>query len=231
MRLPLLSTRTVAAVMSAPRLTLAANTPITEALERLRALGLPGLPIVDETDRYRGSLGVATLTEAEKSGAEGPIGQLLDGPAPTLTPDATLDAAVQALATGTHTWLPVVDQGRVMGIVGMSEVITGYRDALRANLNVLVRPSSTVLVEQRLSNHAPVTGRTIAEIIWPAGTLILAIQRKDELIFPDGATSLESGDLVSALANANSADKLEAMLTAPPADEGDGDGDQRMQLI
>jgi hypothetical protein len=48
-----------------------------------------------------------------------------------------------------------------------------------------------------LSEGATVATRSIARVQWPAGTLILAIQREDELLFPDGVTTLRVGDRVN----------------------------------
>lgn len=228
MRLPLLATTRVQAAMSPPRLTLAASAPISDALAQLRALHLPGAPVVDQDGTFMGSLTPEALARAEQRGSEDPIHALLDGPAVTLSPEATLDAAVEALTTSARAWLPVVDAGQVVGIMGMSEVISGYREALHANLQVLARPTGTVLIEQRLPEDSPVTGRTIAEVRWPAGTVILAIQRSDELIFPEGETRLQVGDQVSALVNPEGADALQGFLARPAAA---GEDEQPMELI
>jgi hypothetical protein len=160
------------------------------------------------------------------------VARWLDSPAsPPLEPEATLDAAVQALTAGAHAWLAVVEHGRVVGVVGMSEVIGAYRDALRANLQVLARPRQSILVEQRVAAGAPVAGQPIAATAWPAGTVILAIQREEELIFPEGSTRLEPGDHLSALAAQGAADRIRALLLGPTEDETGESSVQPMGMI
>ncbi|MGH2856584.1 MAG: chloride channel protein, partial [Solirubrobacteraceae bacterium] len=227
MRLPLLSTTTVATTMSPPRLTLAASQPATEALQRLRALGLAGAPVVDERGAFAGSAFADALAAHLAAGFEGPVADLLGGPASTLSPDATLDAAVEALTAAGRSWLPVVGGGRVLGIVGMTEVIGGYREALSSNLQALAGPTGTALVERRLTPGSPLEGRSVGEVSWPPGTLILALGREGQLIFPDGATVLEPDDLVSALVSPAGVAPLERML----APGGEEEGDDGMELI
>ncbi|MGH2875835.1 MAG: TrkA C-terminal domain-containing protein, partial [Solirubrobacteraceae bacterium] len=89
-----------------------------------------------------------------------------------------------------------------------------------SNLQALARPTGTALVEQRVATSSAVCGRAVGQVAWPSGTLILALGREGELIFPDRATVLEPGDLVSALVSPDAAARLEQMLSPGTEPEG-----------
>lgn len=55
------------------------------------------------------------------------------------------------------------------------------------------------LVELKISSESPVTGKTIRELAWPAGCVVVSIMREGEVIFPRGATVLNADDIVVGL--------------------------------
>ena len=130
----------------------------------------------------------------------------------------TLDSVSERLSTSGTSWLPVIDGDQVVGIVGMSELVGGYRRALATSLRRLTRTGKTVLVEERIADGSEVAGRTIADVPWSPGTVVIAIQRGDELLLVDGRTRLECGDLVSALTHPRTEASLRTRLrgATPP---------------
>ena len=55
------------------------------------------------------------------------------------------------------------------------------------------------LVELKISNESPVTGKTIRELTWPTGCVVASIVHEGEVIFARGATVLNAGDIVVGL--------------------------------
>jgi Trk K+ transport system NAD-binding subunit len=69
-----------------------------------------------------------------------------------------------------------------------------------------------------------VAGRPIADTAWPTGTVVVAIQRGDRLIFPEPITEIREGDVLSALVPKTAEERLRAALgIAPGSDEDAAD--------
>ena len=119
-------------VMAQPRLVLAADVPARRALTELRALELDGAPVVNRDGAFLGTLHTARLVEQVAARPSAPVGRLADGEAMTVPVDAALDAAVDAVSTSRGGWVPVLDSDmRVVGIVAPSELVAGWRMAMR----------------------------------------------------------------------------------------------------
>jgi CIC family chloride channel protein len=223
--LPLLASVPVKEVMSPPRLVLPPDTPTGVALERLRADGLIGAPIVDGDGTFQGSVDASRLIEQDR---DNPVGDLAQVGPPAIPVEATLDAAVEALAANQTNWAPVIDaQRRVVGIIGASDLIRGQRMALQSALRRLANvPPGVTLLEERVGEESRIAGRKVAEAAWPAGTVVVSIQRGNQLHFPEPDTILEPDDVVSLLTNSESADALRHQLRgeAPPGPEPEEEG-------
>jgi CBS domain-containing protein len=205
--LPLLASVQVRDVMSVPRLVVPAEASASAALEELRSHGLTGAPVVDGGRTFRGSVDMTRLVEED---GDRPVGEIAQVGSPTIPVEATLDAAVEALAGNQTNWVPVLDaERRVVGIVAASDLIRGQRLALQAALRrVASAPVGTALVEEQVGEESRFAKRTIAEAGWPAGTVVVSIQRGSQLLFPEPDTSMEPGDVVSVLTNVQAAATL-----------------------
>lgn len=78
-----------------------------------------------------------------------------------------------------------------------------------------------MLVEETLTDGAPCGRRTISEAAWPAGSVVVSIQRGASLLFPHGDTIVEPGDVVSVLTRPEHAEQLRTWLRGP---SGEGAG-------
>lgn len=194
--LPLLSLTAVREVMSPPRLVLAAGQSVSDALEALRAARVPGAPVLDDGGDFYGRVATEQLAAAP---AADTVGGYAEHREHAVDATETLDGVAERLSTSGTSWLPVLDGDRVVGIVGMSELLGGYRRTLATSLRRLARTGKTVLVEERIADGSEVAGRTISEVAWSPGTVVIAVQRGEALLLVDGGTELEPGDLVSAL--------------------------------
>ncbi|WP_229051218.1 TrkA family potassium uptake protein [Aeromicrobium sp. Leaf350] len=56
------------------------------------------------------------------------------------------------------------------------------------------RQSDTNLVELTMPDHSPLVGTRIADVPWPADTLLVAILRDTSILTPDRDRALEAGD-------------------------------------
>jgi CIC family chloride channel protein len=218
--LPLLASVPVKEVMSAPRLVLPADTATGVGLERLRTHGLAGAPVVDANGSFRGSVETSRLADQD---GDRPVGEFARVGSTAIPVEATLDIAVEALAANKTNWVPVLDtERRVVGIVAASDLIRGQRIALQSALRrVATAPHGTTLLEERVGEGSRFATRTIAEGGWPPGTVVVSIQRENQLLFPDPGTVLEPGDVVSLLTHIDSADRLGQELQGGTPPEGE----------
>jgi len=221
--MPLLASVAVKDVMSAPRLVLSADTSPGAALERLQAASLAGAPVVDANGMFMGSVEESTLSGQDD---EVPVGDLIGDGSSTIPIEATLDDAVEALAANRINWVPILDsERRVVGIIAAADLIRGQRMALQAALRrVASTPRGTALVEEQLGERSPIARHLISEVDWPPGTVVVSIQRGDQLQFPEPKTMLEPGDVVSLLTHIDGADALRFDLRGEPGPEPEPDG-------
>ncbi len=198
--LPMLSGVGVAWAMSPPRALLDERVTVTGALSRLESAGVPGAPVVDGQGRFIGTLEYRGALEAVEQGNEANIGRLADPTAPTVPLGANLDVALDALA-GVNGWVAVLDtERRVRGILATSDVVQGYRNALEANIGHLSRVAGkAVAIEERLGDSSPLGEQPLHNRILPDGCVVVSVLRANTLMFPNGDTVLQPGDLVSAL--------------------------------
>ncbi|HJP65571.1 MAG TPA: chloride channel protein [Actinomycetota bacterium] len=209
--LPLLASVSVKDVMSKPRVLIPADGSASESLQRLREERLVGAPVVDADGVFMGSIEAEALSgnDEDVSAAD-----LAEAASPTIPVDATLDAAVEALAANQVNWVPILDaERRVVGIIAAADLIRGQRLALQAALRrVASAPRGTALVEERLGRTSPLAELRISEVDWPAGTVVVSIQRRDQLLFPEPQTVLEPDDVVSLLTHLDAEDSLRLRL-------------------
>jgi len=213
--MPLLARVSVGQAMSAPRLVLAGSTPVSEAREALRAAGLPGAPVIDEDRQFLGDVSATTL-DAAADGAPGqPVSRQADAAAPSLTEDASLDQALQALPPG-HRWLTVLGpQREVRGILAVSDLVRAYRKAMRADAHRMSRASSSaVLIEEQVTERSPLIGSPLDHAPLPEATIVLSVQHGDTVSLGLAGSPVAAGDIVTALARPDQVNDIRTLLGA-----------------
>jgi CBS domain-containing protein len=212
--LPLLASLPVADAMREPRLVLHEEITARDAHERLSALAISGAPVVDGEDVFRGSVETDRVAEAE---ADVRVRTVTDGSMPAVPVEATLDAVVEIFATEHVTWVPVLDLNRrVVGIVGTADLIQAYRQSLASSLRSLRSIfSGSVFIEATVHPDSAVQGQTVGDADWPRGAVVIAIQRGDQLIFPEPKTEIRADDALSVLVPRNREERLRAALGEP----------------
>lgn len=79
------------------------------------------------------------------------------------------------------------------GLLSSSSDAFGHEAARSAS------PRDRMLVEFGVENLSPADGRTIAEILWPEDSLVIAVKRGSDEIVPSGQVRLMAGDYLVVL--------------------------------
>ena len=211
--LPLLSAVSIADVMTPPVLILAAATSQTEAHQLLVTNHLVGAAVVGDDGNLVGVMSSGAIVPDGDTNA----GTAADRDYPTVTPDQGLDVALDVMVSAGYAWLPVIEGHKVVGVVAMNEIITGYQRALRRSLRLLSGANgSSVLVEAPVADTSVFVGTTVATAPWPTGSFLLSIDRHSQLIPPRPETELQPGDIVAAVVRADGEAELRNRLAGNP---------------
>lgn len=212
--MPLLATIPVGEAMRLPRLVLEERTPVREAAELMTALDLAAAPVAGSQGMYRGAVGLDDLRKADPARD---VGSVANATSPAVPLAATLDDVMELLAAEHAASVPVLDdERRVVGMVGTGELVQAYRRSLLASLRSLRTVfGGSIFLEERIHPDAPVIGRTVAEAGWPTGTVVVAVQRGNQLIFPEPSTVLEPEDLLSLVAPVTAERAVRVLVGAP----------------
>ena len=209
--------------MRPARLILDENASVGEALLQLAQLGISDAPVSDGEHGYRGSVDVERLTRADPDER---ILSVIAEDMPAVPREATLDSIAEIFAMERVTWVPVLDDDRrIIGVVGTEDLIGAYQRTLGSNLKSLgsITPDS-ILVEEEVGVHADVNGVTIANAEWPSGTVVIAIQRGDQLVLSEPSTTVRAGDVLSMLVPTNAEARVRRAVSGePPRDEPNED--------
>ncbi len=135
-----------------------------------------------------------------------------------LPPNASLDAALEALTEGRASAAPVVEGGTMIGWLSVRDVMAAYRAAPdRGTRRLRSLTPATTLFEVRLGRASPLAGRELREAKFPAQTLVVAITRDGDAIFPAGTTQIAPGDILSVMTDPSSESARRAFLDEPPS--------------
>jgi H+/Cl- antiporter ClcA len=213
--LPLLSSVTIADVMTPPSIVLRAGMPEAEAHRLLDEANLAGAVVVADDGTFVGAMS----SDPKPQKGEATMGTTADRDYPTVAPDQGLDVALDVMVSAGASWVPVLEGNNVVGIVAMNEIIAGYQRALRRSLRLLVaaRGSSSVLVEAPVADASAFGGTTVATAPWPSGSFVLSIDRHSQLIAPRPETEIRRGDVVAAVVRADGEAELRRRLSGEPA--------------
>jgi CBS domain-containing protein len=106
------------AIVADPRV-LPADAPVREAAELLTHPHVRNV-LVTEGDRLLGSVTSETIVAAVARGADlasATVSEICDGDLPTVSPDMALDEALHLMAEQGLERLPVVEDGRLLGVL------------------------------------------------------------------------------------------------------------------
>lgn len=230
---PLLGSLSARDAMTRSPVRLLATVPVSEAERCLSEARLLGAPVVDDHKRLIGAVAIAALEEVPEAERDAtPVAAVMDPNPVSVEPGAALDSVLDLLATRQLAWVPVVDNQKLLGIVGAGDIVRTYRTALNWNVRRLKSiTTGTVLLESRVSAGSPLAHRKLRDLLLPAETLVVSVQREGTTILPRGDCEILPGDLVLLLSSPRSEPKIRAYLEGnrdevtddvPPPSTGEG---------
>jgi predicted transcriptional regulator len=109
--------------MSTPPITIAPTTTLADALDLLEKRRIRRTPVVDD----RGLVGIATKSDLQAALSRPdtdalPVSKIMTKKPSTVAPDETIEGAAQLMLHKKISGLPVVEDGRVVGIITESDL-------------------------------------------------------------------------------------------------------------
>ena len=191
--MPLMSSLPARDAARRPILVLRSDTKAGQALAQLRHAQVPGAPVVDRNGVVRGA-----VDESDLVASDAPVGELISARRPLIAGGDGLDDALAALADAHVHWAPVVEDSQLIGIISARDAIAAYRRALADNVRqVRGLSAGGALVEGIVADRSAIAGHELREATLPDGVVMVAVERGDELIVPNGHTRLQAGDRVT----------------------------------
>jgi len=218
--LPLMAAIPAGDAARAPRAVLAFDQAAGVARAELEAAGVSGAPVVDGGGVVRGSVDLVALAAADPAARVGEVG--LSGA--TISTDDALDDALGVLADEHRSWLPVVADQHLAGILSARDVMAAYRRALGANVRqVRASGSGGAMVEAEVGALSALAGQAVRTATWPRDSVLVSIGRGDRLIVPRGDVVLEAGDRLTIFTAPGARAALETLLAARIDETGPSD--------
>jgi CIC family chloride channel protein len=220
---PLLSTLAVRQAMGALTLHFTCEQTVAEAEQQLAKHVESGAPVVDTHGNLQGVLTLADIQRVPLPEREQRhVKDILHRDALIVSPDDTLDEALEVLTSNHVSWAPVVDveaslSGQhVIGTLPAASIIKLYRQTLAQDsrrMRGLV--DGTVMVETSIKPEMQLANVPLREAQLPAECLVVSLRRDDELLFPRGSMVILPGDVVTFLVNPRGEERLQAYLKEP----------------
>ncbi|HET7034239.1 MAG TPA: chloride channel protein [Thermomicrobiaceae bacterium] len=204
---PLLNTLSVRDAIGRALFVFTAQTPVAEAERQLLERNLPGAPVVNERHQLAGVVTMSDIaTLAPEQRPEKPVAAIMTRQPVAVDSEASLDVALELLATNQVSWAPVVEaRDQVVGVITAADIVATYRTALRWTVRRLHGiTADTVLLESRIAPDSPLAGKALRELHFPGGALVVSIHRAGATVLPRGSSTLEAGDLVAVLTSPES---------------------------
>ncbi len=181
------------------------------------------------------------VTESDILRVGGPSDQVVARdvmtPAPVSVTASTpvSDALERMVALGVGQ-LPVMstdDPDRLVGLFRREDVAHAYHWALGAASRDQHAPARFRVRSEAYANFfefeipagSIADGRTVSEVPWPEGCLVVSVYRGPTMVVPSGTTRLQSGDAIVGFAGADArAMLIERLRVKPPDPSAEGDG-------
>ena len=210
--LPLLARIPVNEAMSAPRCVLHDRDTVSQAIDFLVEADVTSAPLVDDDGRFLSQVSTEQL-RASSAHAVIATTPLVE---PTWAPvreSQHLDVVLESLATWRAHWLAVVDdERRVIGIVGVTDLVRAYRTTVRERLAAATMSGDDAgLSELYVASSSPLAGLSLRAAPLPPRAFILAVERDGTSSVPSGDSTLEAGDRLTALGDPEGLQALRAL--------------------
>jgi acetoin utilization protein AcuB len=155
----------VATWMSSPVHTVAPETLAADAVTLLRRHGIRHLPVL-EGGRV---IGVVTDRDLRGTAADTPVGAIMSRPATLVGPRTEIDRAARLLFDQRIGCLPVVEDGRLVGILTQTDALSALVAIVRlqvggrhAQVDVAFRPDAMALAQQAIRGCGAEVARLVS---------------------------------------------------------------------
>ncbi len=216
-------------VMEQLPVTIRADMPLLTVSVLFDQFHTHGLPVVDDDGRL---LGIITLQDIHRALGENPenpyrtAGEVCRRHVLVAYPEESIKEALHRMSVHEIGRLPVVDPAqpdRLLGWINRASIIRAYELALarRATLEHrgeqmrLEAITEAPVLEMVVVPDAPAAGKTVAEVNWPEGAVLVRVQRGHQLIIPHGDTRLQAGDRLTFVAEHDAVDALRRLVEHP----------------
>jgi chloride channel protein, CIC family len=218
--MPVLSAVVVSDAMAPHPLVIPGETSVGAAGRQLHLAGIAGAPVIDDQGRFEGTVSACGLDSDDGTGGRS-LDTVVDTTAPTVADSAHLDVALDALTTSPAHWVTVLDAERhVVGTVGITDIVRGYRLGLLSSLQDMDAGGDHEGTNRvHIEAGSPLVGRSLRQSEFPVSVIVTTMQRRRDLLVPDGNTVLEAGDelvIIGPAADVEAIRSLAASPTLPP---------------
>ena len=213
-------------VMEPRPVTIRADMPLLTVSAMFDQFHTHGLPVVDKEGRL---IGIITLQDLQRALAEDPenphrtAGDVCCKRLVVAYPEESIKEALHRMSVHEIGRLPVVDPSHpdhLLGWINRASIIRAYELALarRASLEHrgeqmrLEAITEAPVLEMTVVEDAPVAGKTVAEVPWPEGAVLVRVQRGHQLLIPHGDTLLLPNDRLTFVAEPGAVAPLRSLV-------------------
>jgi chloride channel protein, CIC family len=193
---------------------------VAEAEAMLAGRVESGAPVLGERNNL---LGVLTLADIQRvlpaERGQRRVAEAMNRDVLVISPDETLDEALEQLTSHRVSWAPVVDveaspEGRhVVGLLSAGDIVRVYRETLaKSSRRMRGLVEGTVMLEVKIEPGMRLAGIPLRDAQLPLESLVVSIRRQGELLFPRGGVVIEPGDVVTFLVSPSGEERLQTYL-------------------
>ena len=217
------------------RVVLSPEISLANAQGMLDRRRLHGGPVVDD-DRLVGVLTVADIWAAGGAADNVTVGEAMTRDPIAVTPDVTVSQAMRRMSALGVGRMPVVASSDSRDLIGMflrEHVMTAYHQAVDSSthdslshrrLDVARGPEAD-FYELEIPVGSRVADRTVREIPWPEGCLVVSLQRGADVRVARGDVVVVEGDIVTVFAGPLGRDRLVERLSPLVLDDLEGESE------
>lgn len=197
--------------MSSPVLTIGPDMPVMDALQLMKERNVRRLPVVDGEGRLLGIVSEKDLLRAAPSEATTlsifeityllhrlTVGRIMSREVVTVEEDTPLERAARIMAERHFGGLPVVRDGKVVGIITETDLLLGFSEAMgafEAGVRLMLEAPDEPGVLARIANKIQSLGGNIATL------LVLRAPRPDSGYIVAKVQGVKPGELADSLSD------------------------------
>jgi CIC family chloride channel protein len=210
--LDVMQTVTVGEVMHQPAAAIPQTASLAALRKYLRDENTRGVAVTDDSGKL---VGVVTMRDLQAAferdqNPDTQVGAIMTPSPFTAYPFETVWTALNRMGAADIGRLPVVDAstGELIGMFRRQNIVQAYNRSItrraaeqhQAEHLRLQTLAGAHVIEIPVNEASQIADKRIAEIVWPADSVIAAIRRHGKLIVPHGHTTIQPGDVLTIVA-------------------------------